>query len=105
MDKDFFIRANRKLLRINSRDIYIISADSKYTRIITSKDSYLVNTSLNTLEEMLCPADFCRVHRAYIVAIPHISSVSTSTVYMHEAEIPLARAYRKKLLSRLEVIW
>jgi two-component system response regulator LytT len=64
-----------------------------------------VSTSLSTLEEMLPITDFCRVHRGYIVAIGHIDSVSTSIVYIGDIQIPIAKAYRKELLSRLEVIW
>jgi DNA-binding LytR/AlgR family response regulator len=51
--------------------------------------------SMKSIEDLLPPQHFVRVHRSYIVAIAHISSVRKTSVFIGEHEIPIGDSYRE----------
>ena len=105
MYEDILIHVRHKLLvRINSRDILLIEADSYYSKVITSTGSYLVNATLAQIEESLPAHLFCRVHRSYIIPISGIINIENDVINLHDRHIPLTKQYRENLLSRMKII-
>lgn len=104
MHEDIFIHVRHKLIvRINSRDILFIEADSRYSKFITATGSYLVNATLTEIEADL-PSDlFCRVHRAYIIPISGIKQIENDVIYIEDKRIPLKKQYKENLLKRLKI--
>jgi two-component system, LytTR family, response regulator len=64
-----------KLVSILVTEILWIEADGDYTRLHTSKQSFLSNKSMNELEQKLNPLLFQRVHRSAIILIAAIKEV------------------------------
>lgn len=105
MYEDILIHVRHKLLiRINSRDILLIEADSYYSRFITTTGSYLVNATLTQIEAYLPAHLFCRVHRSYIIPVSGIINIENDVINIHDKRIPLTKQYKENLLSRLKVI-
>ena len=75
-----------------------------YAEICTKKESYLIQQSLNHLEERLNPNQFIRVHRSFIVnidAIRDIVACSNSRYKLYlkdQQEIFVSRSGYKKLM-------
>jgi len=93
-----------RIVIISCREINLISAMDDYAEISTARDSYLIQQSLNHLEQRLNPEQFVRVHRSYIVnldAIKDIVNWSTGRykLYLKDGkEIFLSRTGYKKLM-------
>ena len=73
-------------------------------KIVTEKESYLVLLPLKRFETWLPAAEFCRIHRAFIVALSWINSFDTSNVYGPAQSLPIGELYRGHLQTQLTVI-
>ncbi|MDZ7341180.1 MAG: LytTR family DNA-binding domain-containing protein [candidate division KSB1 bacterium] len=69
------IKQAGKIVIIHCREISAIKAMDDYAEIRTHKESYLIQHSLNHLEQRLNPNQFVRVHRSYIVNIDAIRDI------------------------------
>jgi len=107
------IESHQQISRIPLADILYFHADSKYTHITTRAQSYLLEESLNSLEQRFA-AHVIRVHRGYLVITTAIEKlireVSTDSeqdcwfIKLHHTStlIPVSRrqlAAVKKLLQ------
>ncbi len=97
------IKQAGKIVIITCREISSIKAMDDYAEIRTPKTSYLIQQSLNHLEQRLNPDQFVRVHRSYIVnidAIRDIVELSNSRyqlILKNGTEISLSRSGLRKL--------
>lgn len=98
------IKQAGRIVIISCKEINLISAMDDYAEISTARDSYLIQQSLNHLEERLNPDQFVRVHRSYIVNLDAIKdivnwSAGRYKLYLKDGkEIFLSRTGYKKLM-------
>lgn len=69
------IKQPGRIVIISCHEINMIKALDDYAEIYTGRDSYLIQHSLNHLENRLNPDQFIRVHRSYIVNIDAIRDI------------------------------
>ncbi|UCE06396.1 MAG: LytTR family transcriptional regulator [bacterium] len=69
------IKQSGQMVIISGKEINLIKALDDYAKICTAKESYLIQQSLNHLEQRLNPDQFVRVHRSYIVNIDAIKDI------------------------------
>jgi len=60
---------------IDAAEVRSIHADAHYTMVHDGTRERLCPWSISEAEAQLDPAQFIRVHRSYIVALPHVSVV------------------------------
>ncbi len=100
--KRISIQADNKIVFLTPDEIYFCSSDSKYTRIHTYNDSYLVTKTLSQLETELGKS-FLRLHRGnlvnsiYIKEIIKLSSVKWIARMQDKkhTELPISRGAHK----------
>ena len=98
------IKQAGRIVIISCKEISSIKAMDDYAEIATARESYLIQQSLNHLEERLNPDQFVRVHRSYIVnidAIRDIVALSSSRykLFLKDGnEIFVSRSGYKKLM-------
>jgi DNA-binding LytR/AlgR family response regulator len=104
MQEEIFLNIRRKLFtRINSGDILLIASEGNYSKFITTRGSYLVNTSITQIDAQLPPERFCRVHPTYIVPIARIKEIDGDLITLDDKQIPLAKKYRNNLFCRIKI--
>ena len=69
------IKQAGRIVIISCKEISSIKALDDYAEIRTQKESFLIQQSLNHLEQRLNPDQFVRVHRSYIVNIDAIRDI------------------------------
>jgi two-component system LytT family response regulator len=105
MHEDLFIRKNNGLfMKVDSRIIVMAEACGGCSKIITTDDVYLVNSTLTQLEEIFPQAHFCRVNRSCVAGMAHITGFSVESVFILNREVPLAKAYREYFLEKVKVV-
>lgn len=98
------IKQAGRIVIISCKEIHSINAMDDYAEICTAKESYLIQQSLNRLEERLNPDQFVRVHRSYIInidAVRDIVALSNSRYKLflkNGNEIYVSRSGYKKLM-------
>jgi DNA-binding LytR/AlgR family response regulator len=91
---------------IRRDDVRYVQAQGDYARLHTDEASYLVRVPMSDLERQWADAGFVRVHRSYLVALPHVTRVRLGgerpTVVVGQAELPVSRRLLPALRERLE---
>jgi len=93
----FFVPSDYSLLKVETADIVMVEGLKDYVKIHLKSTSKPIVTrmSMKSVEDLLPPQQFLRVHRSYIVAVAHISSVRKTSVFIGEHEIPIGDSYRE----------
>ena len=96
-----FIRgAQNQRMRIEFSDILYIYSERNYIFIRTRESRFTLKRSLSKLMDEL-DNRFIRVHNSYVINTDFLKSVATTTILIDKEIVPLGRAYRKNLVSRI----
>ncbi|CAN5771763.1 LytTR family DNA-binding domain-containing protein [soil metagenome] len=101
---DFFIKSDRKQIKISPNDILYIEGLKNYLMIYTKSNSKRIithSTFKNMQEELSGYQFFVRVHKSFIINTNHITSIENSNVTIDQKKIPLGNNY--KALFRLKM--
>jgi two-component system LytT family response regulator len=100
----FFVRADRKMIKIDFAEIRFIESLSDYVKIHLTDKTVVSRETISNIETKLPQHDFIRTHRSFIVSIPCIDSFTSEYVEMGKKQIPISRSYKKEVLQKLEGI-
>lgn len=93
----FFVKDGDGFIKILIYDIDYIQGLKDYAKIVTGKNYCLVLKTLKSIEEVLAPYDFKRIHKSYIVPLHKISQYNGKYVLVDHTEIPVGSNYRDGL--------
>ncbi|MGA0558863.1 LytR/AlgR family response regulator transcription factor [Larkinella sp. VNQ87] len=95
-DAFLYFRADRKMMKVYTKDILYIESLKDYIKIITTTGKPLVvKQAISSVESMLPGRDFLRIHRSYIVALDKISAWSPNHIEIAGQELPIGRLHQK----------
>ena len=97
-----FVRADRKMIKINFNDIIYIESLSDYIKIHTPKETITTRETIKNIETKLPSASFLRIHRSYIVSISKITSYTNEFIELHKKALPISRSYKESILEKLK---
>ena len=100
-DTYFFIRANKKMVKILFKEILFIESLKDYIKINTVTGSYVVYQSLSGIMADLPPGNFLRVHKSYAIAIDKVMTMERHNVEVGNRNIPIGRSYLKIAKERI----
>lgn len=100
--KDFmFVRADRKMVKINFKDILYIESLGDYVKVFTNNDTVITRETISNFEATLPTDSFIRVHRSYIVSISKISSYTNEYIEIAKKTVSISRSYKESVLQKL----
>ncbi|XRE42673.1 Two-component transcriptional response regulator, LuxR family [Tenacibaculum discolor] len=100
--KDFmFVRADRKMVKINFKDILYIESLGDYVKVFTNNDTVITRETISNFEATLPTDSFIRVHRSYIVSISKISSYTNEYIEIAKKAVSISRSYKESVLQKL----
>lgn len=99
----FFVKADKKLVKVKFNDIIYIEGLKDYV-IIRMDDSRVITLqTMKSLEEKLPSDIFRRIHRSYIVNVDRINAVVGNMIEVLEKgkakHLPIGKNYREDLLA------
>lgn len=104
LDKDyFFVRHNRKSVKILYSNVLYIKSYGEYIIIVTNMDKVMIKGSLSKMEKLLAKDLFIRIHNSYIVSVKNISSVTHSFMEVDGIELPISRKYASEIYKKLGI--
>lgn len=98
----FFVRSDRKMIKINFDEITYIESLSDYIKIHLSDKNIITRETISNIEARLPKQNFIRTHRSFIVSLKAIHSFTNETIGIDNHEIPISRSYKEEVLKRLE---
>ncbi len=104
-DKTIFIKADSRLVQINTEDILYIEALGNYMRIFTSGDQkYTILSTMKDIISKLSSEDFVRVHRSFIVRLDKIKTIEDNYIVINSKQINIGKAYKDDLTQKLNLL-
>ncbi|MFP2995176.1 LytTR family DNA-binding domain-containing protein [Spongiivirga sp. MCCC 1A20706] len=103
-NNDLFVNIDRRLVKINIPDIYLVEAKGDYINIKTEQKNYIVHSTLKKIEEKLPDTLFLKVHRSYVINTNKIIDIEDNSVLIKQDIIPVSRANRPELRKRLNLL-
>ena len=102
-DDFIFVKADYKTVKIKIIDILFIEGSSNYVTLHTTKSKILVFQSMKTFEDQLLPYQFIRIHKSFIISLPHIDIIDKNLVKIGSAEIPIGESYKGAFQKFLKI--
>tara|TARA_R110002050_G_scaffold11921_2_gene39590 strand:+ start:15926 stop:16666 length:741 start_codon:yes stop_codon:yes gene_type:complete len=104
LSDSIFVKHLEKMVKVDIKDILYIEAERNYCRIYSKHKEYLLVMTLKDLDEKLPNKHFIRVHRSFIVNLSQIDEVARSHIVIGKKAIPVSKALKEELLTRLQTI-
>ena len=97
----FFVRADRKMVKVLFNEILYIESLKNYIKIVTAGKTIISRQSISSLEQMLPKDEFLRIHRSYIVAMNRIDSFNGENINIAKNELPIGRLFKHEVNMHL----
>ncbi len=98
-----FVKADKKLIKVNFEEVIYIEGLKDYVIIRMESNRVITLQTMKSLEDKLPPQQFKRIHRSYIVNINHIEAIVGNMVEVMEKgqakHLPVGKNYRDELLE------
>ncbi|MBP7461803.1 MAG: LytTR family transcriptional regulator DNA-binding domain-containing protein [Candidatus Delongbacteria bacterium] len=97
------VKTPRKILFVNTAEIYWIEAMDDYVQLHLEKETHLISHTLQFLEERLDPARFVRIHRSSIINLDAMVEITDPREGRYQVRLkdgtilPLSRTGEKNL--------
>lgn len=105
-DDFFFVKADKKLMKVHFTEILYVEGLKDYVIIKKSQGRIIALQTMKSLEVKLPSDIFMRVHRSYIVNIQQIKAVVGNSIEILEGgkpkHIPIGKNYKEDLLKIVE---
>ncbi|MBK8699563.1 MAG: response regulator transcription factor [Saprospiraceae bacterium] len=102
-DQFFFVKADKKLVKINFDDIVYIEGLKDYVIIKNETNRVITLQTMKSLEDKLPTHIFRRIHRSFIVNMNKIQALDGNVVEVMEKgqvkHLPIGKNYRDELLE------
>lgn len=95
----FFVRTERKMVKITYSDIIYIESLSDYIKIHLTDKTVVTRETITNIEAKLPQHDFIRTHRSFIVSKQKIESYTNEFIEIENKQIPISRSYKNKVLN------
>ncbi len=100
--KDYmFVRADRKMVKINFCDILYIESLGDYVKVFTQDSITITRETISSFDEKLPKEQFLRVHRSFIIALNKIDSYTNEYIEIQKKAISISRSYKDTVLQKL----
>jgi two-component system, LytTR family, response regulator len=97
----FFVNVEYSLVKITIADIVYIEGLKDYIKIHlkSSLKPVVTRMPMKTMEEQLPSKLFIRIHKSYIAAIPFITAIRKTSLFIDKLELPISENYKDAVMA------
>ena len=99
-----YLKVDSKLIKVKIDDILYIEAKGDYALFKTNDKGHIVHTTMKRVEDRLIDFNFAKVHRSYVINLAKIIDIEESNLLIDNKVIPISRANKEALISRLNLL-
>lgn len=93
-----YFKIDREMVKVFLHDMLFIESAREYVKLyMENEKTLLVKQSISSMEKLLSPHRFIRVHRSYIATIERITSFNGTHVTIGGHKIPIGRLYKNEV--------
>ena len=98
----FFIKTDKKIVKIAFDEVLYIEALQKYIRIHTLDKRIVSLFSLSKIQELLPKEQFIRIHRSFIINIDKMDSLEGNMVKIGAHILPISKGQKEAFMALLK---
>jgi DNA-binding LytR/AlgR family response regulator len=98
-DDYFFVKADRKILKLSFASILFIEGLKDYVIMHTENQKVVTAMNIKTIYDQLPKNMFARVSKSYVINVMQIHAVEINTVYIGKNEIPIGKNNREAFFN------
>lgn len=105
--KDFFyIKKNKKIVKVFYKDILYAQVESNYTTLYTTDENFTIISSLKELIGKLPATEFIRIHKNYIVNLQAVKEFNFEefSANINNLSLPIGRKFKSEIMEKLPII-
>jgi two-component system response regulator LytT len=92
----------RRLIKVNTRDILWIESIKDYILVVTKEKSYQTKQKISVTEKLLPHGEFMRIHRSYIVPLNRVEGYHPNHLLVDGNKIPIGRNYKQVCAEKFD---
>lgn len=97
-----FVRSEKRIEKIELKDILYIESLGNYVNICTEKKKIIAYLTLKGLEGQLPSQEFIKIHQSFLVACSKINAIEGNEVSIHNTTLPISRNYRDAVMQMVQ---
>jgi DNA-binding LytR/AlgR family response regulator len=97
-----FVRSERRIEKIDLKDILYIESLGNYAGIYTETKKIMAYLTLKSLESQLPPTEFIKVHQSYLVNFSRITAVEGNELRLDQKVLPIGRNYKDAVMAVIQ---
>ena len=97
----FFVRCDRKFEKVFFRDLSYIEGLQNYAVIHMGNKKLITYITLTSLENQLPKDRFLKVHKSFIISVPHVKAIEKDEIIMDNARIPISRSLHEQVVRQI----
>ena len=95
----FFVKTNRKMVKVEYADILFIESYGEYVKLYTKDDVLLALQRTSFMEEMLPAEDFIRIHRSHIINVNQIKEIDGNVVVIDQHRLVISKRTKEQFMG------
>lgn len=101
-DEDyFFVRVDSKFEKVFFGDVSYVEAMQNYAIIHITGRKLITHITLTSLENQLPKDRFLKVHKSFLVSVPHIQAIEGHELIVDNARIPISRNLKDGVMQNI----
>lgn len=101
---ELFIKVDGRYVRLDLEDVLYVESLGDYVTFRTSRDKYIVHSTLKNIDDKIKNSKFLKVHRSYIVNLSKVVDIEETNMVIADKVIPVSRAHKPVLMNRIKTI-
>lgn len=94
IDHFLYLRVERRLLKVNTKDILWIESVKDYIKVITKDKALYTKQKISVTEKLLPIGEFMRIHRSFIIPVNKMEGYNPNHILIAGNKIPIGRNYK-----------
>jgi two-component system LytT family response regulator len=95
-----FFKSGPYAHQVRTSDILYLEKDGNYITVYLKDKKILIRENMNEVFDLIPASDFIRVHKSFVVALKHISTIEVHQLLINGVKIPIGSTYREPLWAR-----
>lgn len=98
----FFLKGDKKIHQIHKEAILFVEAYGNYIKVYRIGDMIIAHQKISSMEDLLSPPQFLRVHKSFIIATAKIDLIEGNRIKIGDHQIPVGQTYKHNLKNLLK---
>ena len=99
-----FLKSGAQTHQVKISDVFYLEKQGNYITIYLKERKILMRENMSDIFKLFPAKEFVRVHKSYVVATKHISTIEVHQVTINGAKIPIGSTYRDDLKMKLGLV-